>query len=89
MLIEGPSNLQWSDRWPGDYILERMEKSGFKGDQAKSKLCERLESHLLPPHAVLNATENNMNDLDKIYNDFIRQRADLVIEKMNQLCIIC
>ena len=87
MLIEGHSNQQWSDRWPGDYILERINESGINdGDKAKNELRQRLESHLLPPDAVLDATENNKNDLDKIYNDFIRQRADLVIGKMKQLC---
>ena len=86
MLIEEPSNQQWNDRWPGDYILERIENSDFKGNKAKEELHRRLQTHLLPPDAIINAVKGSNKSLYKIYHDFLHQRAELVIEKMKKLC---
>ncbi len=86
MLIDEPTNQDWSDRWPGDYILERIEESGLHGEEAREELRRRLESHLIPPDAILDAVDNGTAILQKKYEDFLRQRAGLIIEKMKKLC---
>lgn len=86
MLIDEPTNQDWSDRWPGDYILERIEESGLHGEEAKEELQRRLESHLIPPDAILNAVDNGGASLQQKYEGFLKRRAGLIIEKMKKLC---
>ncbi|MCY4209799.1 MAG: DUF262 domain-containing protein [Gammaproteobacteria bacterium] len=86
MLIDEPTNQDWSDRWPGDYILERIEQSGFHGEEAKQELRQRLESHFVPPDAILNAIDGGSASLQQKYEDFLKQRAELIIEKIGILC---
>ncbi len=88
MLIEELSNQKWKDRWPGDYILERIKNSGLNGTKAKEELRHRLESHLLPTNSITDAVEARNKDLYKIYQDFLKKRAKLIVEKMKELCEI-
>ena len=86
MLIDEPSNLDWSARWPGDYILERIENSGLSGKDAKQELRSRLESHLLPSDIIVNATEDKKKLAANIYKNFLNKRANLVVDRMKELC---
>ena len=83
MLIEGFTNRQFRDKWPGEYMLEKEKEIGGSG--AKGKLRERLESHLVPADMVLGAVERN-GSLSKQYKAFIKERGKMVAKEMHRLC---
>ena len=86
MLLEEPTNNAWRDQWPGDYILERIRKSGLDGDKAVEALRSRLNSHLVPPDLIINAVEGTGISLARMYDQFRQQRAAMIMEKIEQLC---
>ncbi len=86
MLLEAPTNNAWKDQWPGDYILERIRKSGLQGEKANEALRSRLESHLIPPDLIINAVQKSRKPLASTYEDFLQKRAEMIAEKIKQLC---
>ena len=86
MLLEEPTNNAWRDQWPGDYILERIRESGLEGEKANDALRSRLKSHLVPPDLIIKAVAKSQMPLAKTYEDFLQQRAEIIAEKIKQLC---
>ena len=86
MLLEEPTNNAWRDQWPGDYILERIRESGLEGEKANDALRSRLKSHLVPPDLIIKAVENNSQSLASAYDHFLQKRAEMIAQKIKQLC---
>ena len=87
MLIEPFSNKEWSDKWPGVYLMERIQATkNLSQEEAEKTLRKRLADHLVPADCVLEATGGNKTELKKAYEKFLRARAELVREKMGELC---
>lgn len=86
MLLEEPTNNAWKDQWPGNYILERIRKSGLEGERANEALRSRLKSHLVPPDLIIDAVEGTGISLAMTYEQFLEQRAKMIAEKIKELC---
>ena len=86
MLIHAATNNQWSNSWPGDYLLQIHRRSKSKGMKSKNELKKRLQSHLIPPDAILEAIPSGRSTLRASYKKFLDRRAELIISKMNELC---
>ena len=87
MLIESFSNKSWSDKWPGAYLLERIPAArNLSSARAEEMLRKRLTAHLIPADCVLEATQGGKAELKRAYRKFLRARAELVCEKMKELC---
>lgn len=86
MLLEEPTNNAWRNQWPGDYILERIRESGLEGEKANEALRSRLNSHLVPSALIIDAVEGAGMPLSRTYDQFLQQRASMIMEKIEQLC---
>ena len=89
MLLDDSTNNEWDRSWPGDYLLKKVmkaKKSGLEKKEAIQVVKKRLKSHLIPADTVMNATENTDESLEEIYNGFLRERAEMVLDKMESLC---
>ena len=86
MLIEEDTNKDWNDSWPGEYLLQIIKETGLTGKKAKTELSHRLISHLIPSDTILKVVKADSTSLQNKYDDFLQQRAELVIEKMKKLC---
>ncbi len=80
ILIEKFTNISWRDKWPGDYLIERV------GKRDENTVRRRLESHLLPVDEVMNAKEEAGVSLSEAYDEFLEARAKLVEGEMKRLC---
>ena len=54
--------------------------------KAEEILRKRLADHLIPADCVLEATGGSKTELKRTYNKFLKTRAELVREKMRELC---
>lgn len=87
MLIEPFSNKEWADKWPGVYLLKRIRATrNLTQERAEKVLRERLDAHLIPADCVLEATGGNKAELKRAYKNFLKTRAELIREKMRELC---
>ena len=86
MLLEEPTNNAWRNRWPGDYILERIRESGLEGEEANEALRRRLNSHMVPPDLIINAVKGSGISLEMTYKQFLQKRAEMIAEKIKHLC---
>ena len=86
MLIEEETNQDWNDSWPGEYLLQIIKGTGLTGRKAKTELSRRLISHLIPPETILKVVKADSASLQKKYDNFLQQRAEMIIEKMKKLC---
>ena len=88
MLIEPFSNKSWSNKWPGDYLLQRIKRraQNLTEEKAEEILRERLAAHLIPADCVLTATGGSKTELRRAYRKFLSERAALIHAKMKKLC---
>lgn len=86
MLLKSPTNKAWRDEWPGDYIMERYDHSGLKGERAQREIEKRLSSHFVPSSAILRATKSSRESLAEVYQAFREERANLMMEAIKKLC---
>ena len=86
MLLEGTTNQSWGDSPPGEYLMARVEESGFTGQEAEDEVSGRLRSHLIPEKSLMSATSGSALPLEKIYKKFIDDRANLVATRLRNLC---
>lgn len=85
MLIDKYTNQNVSDKWPKDYLLERIRgaSEGLSESEAIEEVKQRLESHLIPNHLInIEMTDS----LKKPYEKFLNERAKLIIKKVHELC---
>ena len=86
MLLEAPTNNNWRDEWPGDYLIERVEKSDFKGEKAEKDIRSRLESHYIPAGLVMKAKRKSKTNLAEAYQAFLTKRAETIRAVFKKLC---
>jgi len=87
MLLDAPTNNDWRNKWPGDYLLERVVQSGLEGARARQAIEGRLDSHLIPGGTVMRAKEiGNDKTLGQLYQDFLRERAEMILDAFRTLC---
>lgn len=88
MLLEAPTNNDWRDQWPGDYLMERVEKSkpNLKGERARKAVKDRLESHLIPSDAIMKAKKGTRTKVATAYQNFLEERAKLISGAFRKLC---
>lgn len=86
MLLEAPTNNNWRDEWPGDYLIERVERSDLKGEKAREEIETRLESHYIPADLVMKAKRKSEMNLAKSYQAFLTKRAKIIMEVFEKLC---
>lgn len=71
-LVSWRTNRTISDKSPSQYLRDRMEATSL----GEAAVRQRLESHLIPFDPI-NAES---------YEDFLHERAKLVLDQMKQLC---
>ena len=71
-LVTWQTNRNISDKGPERYLAERLEGTPL----GEAEVRQRLSSHLIPYDEIV--ADN--------YHGFLEQRAELVREKMLQLC---
>jgi len=87
MFLDAPTNNDWRNEWPGDYLMERVVQSGLKGAKARQAIENRLDSHLIPGGTVMRAKEIRTDKtLGQIYQDFLRERAEMILDAFRTLC---
>ena len=84
MLIDKFTNQSWKDKWPGDYLRDRVKN--IEGDLPEAALTKRLESHHLPAALLLDATEDCGRSLGDVYEEFLNERAELTLAAIEKLC---
>jgi len=86
MYISGFTNRTVGAKYPGDYLLARIERS--HGQNPEAIVRRRLESHLIPVDALMECTRANSKSrsLESMYTDFIQARAKLVAAAIKKLC---
>ena len=86
MYISGFTNRTVGAKYPGDYLLDRVEKS--RAQNPENIVRQRLESHLIPVDALMQCTQANSKSrsLENMYTDFIKARAKLVAAEIKRLC---
>lgn len=84
MLLEGKTNRNWSNAWPGDYIRERIAKAGANGGLSQELVEKRLKSHMVPVKEILEAKEGS--NIAEVYQKFLEVRAKIVHEAIIKLC---
>lgn len=86
MYISGFTNRTVGAKYPGDYLLDRVEKS--RAQNPENIVRQRLESHLIPVDALMQCTQANSKSrsLENMYTDFIEARAKLVAAEIKKLC---
>ena len=85
------TNRHISAKEPIQYLRERVEKSSL----GESQIRERLDSHLIPydelnvgGFAELPNEEQRLAVLRAKYEEFLSRRAELVLGRMGQLCMV-
>lgn len=86
MLLEAPTNNNWRDEWPGDYLMERVKHSGIKGNRAKKAIEKRLASHCIPSGVIMGAQKEAGIDLASTYREFLQARAEMILSAFRTLC---
>lgn len=86
MLLKSTTNKAWSSEWPGDYLMERVKEYGLEGVKAEKAIKSRLESHCIPTDVIMKAKKSAKEDLAKIYQSFLRERAEMVRATFQRLC---
>jgi len=86
MYISGFTNRTVGAKYPGDYLLDRIERS--RGQNPDSIVRQRFESHLIPVDALMKCTQANSKSrsLESMYTAFIKARAKLVAAAIKKLC---
>jgi len=87
MLLDAPTNNDWRNEWPGDYLMKRVDRSGLKGAKARQAIEKRLDSHLIPSNIVMRAKKSKTNkNLGQLYQEFLRERAKMILDAFRTLC---
>jgi len=86
MYISGFTNRTVGAKYPGDYLLARIERS--HGQNPEAIVRRRLESHLIPVDVLRECTRENSKSrsLESMYTAFIQARAKLVAAAIKKLC---
>jgi len=86
MYISGFTNRTVGAKYPGDYLLARIERS--HGQNPEAIVRRRLESHLIPVDALMECTRENSKSrsLESMYTAFTQARAKLVAAEIKKLC---
>ena len=85
MLLDPPTNREWSKKWPGDFLLLTIRNAGFEGDEAEEEVKKRLATHLLPEDQLLAVRERSGTDLALAYDEFLDCRAKMVEARIKHL----
>ena len=85
MLLDSPTNKVWAKKWPGDFLLQTIQASGFSGKNAEEKVKKRLKTHLLPAEDLVAVQEGSGIDLAQAYDAFLNRRADMVMDRIEKL----
>ena len=85
MLLEPHSNTRWSKKWPGDYLIEMVNDSEDHWENPEEEVEKRLRTHLLPPQRLIPVKEASNADLGKYYDDFLNERARMVMDRIEKL----
>lgn len=85
MFLDPPTNKGWAKKWPGDFLLETIQNSGFEGEEAKKEVKKRLKTHLLPAKDLIAVKEGAGIDLAQAYDAFLERRADMVMGRIENL----
>lgn len=84
MYVSGFTNKIVGAKCPGDYLRDRVRKSGHRDPDGEVR--RRLESHLIPADILMRCTKDNARPLGEIYREFIHERAKLISAKIKSLC---
>lgn len=84
MWVSGFINRTVGAKYPGDYLLDRVRKSGHRDPDGEIRSC--LESHLIPADILMRCTKDNTRPLGDMYKEFIQDRAKLMAAKIKSLC---
>lgn len=86
MLLEPEANRSWKDRWPGDYLAQRLKDTGGNA-KARKTIVQRLETHALPAEHLLAARgeDGEHPDPHESYREFQQARAQLILTGMTTL----
>ena len=85
MLLDPPTNREWSKKWPGDFLLLTIRNAGFEGDEAEEEVKKRLATHLLPADQLLAVQEGSGTNLALAYASFLNCRAKMVKARIEHL----
>jgi len=84
MWVSGFTNKMVGAKYPGDYLLDRVKKSGHRDPDGEVR--RRLESHLIPADTLMGCTKESARPLKDMYREFIHGRAQLISDKIKSLC---
>ena len=85
MFLDPPTNKGWAKKWPGDFLLETIQNSGFGEEEAEGEVRKRLKTHLLPEDELISARQKSGADLGQAYEDFLDARTDMVMDRIQKL----
>lgn len=85
MLLDPPTNKGWSKKWPGDFLMETIQNSGYRGESAEKEVKKRLKTHLLPEDELIAVRERAGVDLGEAYDRFLNKRSTMVMERIEKL----
>ena len=85
MLLEPYTNREWAKKWPGDYLIEMVNDSEKHWDNPEEEVEKRLDTHLLPSSKLIPIKEISNGDLGQHYDDFLNERANMIMRRMEQL----
>ena len=80
MMLESFTNKEWAKKWPGDYLMEMIEASN-----PEEEVVKRLNTHLLNAKKLISIKASSEADLGSLYDEFLRKRASLVVERIDKL----
>ena len=86
MMLESSANSSWGNSWPRDYLNTVLKAMQDQDNTKKKKLKERLETHMLPAEYLMRKNNpKKMTDKQKVYEEFLHQRAKMVFSAMEKL----
>ncbi len=83
ILINQYTSEAWGKQSIVDYInaLLADESTNLSVDEIK----KRLDSHLLPSQIIMDAAKHKGSDINEVYKSFIKERANMVLKKIDEL----
>ncbi len=85
MLLDRPTNQEWSAKWPGDFLRSAIQNAGLEGNEAEKEVKKRLATHHLPADQLLVVREGSGTDLVAAYASFLDRRAEMVGARIEYL----